>query len=169
MEKDRLYNYTAYFIVVCIVIYLFFLLNSTFKKNKIEKGDRIEKTNIEKLDYLTFSERKLKTLIDSFDIKNGEIVFIQAVLETGHFKSEIFKRNNNLFGFCYNNKYLYFKNWISCVRYYKYWQSKRYQSGDYYIFLDKVGYAQDTLYIHKLKWLIKNERKSKRNSTKRRS
>ena len=36
--------------------------------------------------------------MDSVGIKYPEIVWAQAILETGHFRSKIFRYNNNMFG-----------------------------------------------------------------------
>ena len=48
-----------------------------------------------------FAPEKLKNYIIEKGIKHPEIVYAQAILETGHFKSVIFKENNNLFGMKY--------------------------------------------------------------------
>lgn len=45
-----------------------------------------------------FSPENLKKEIARLNIKFGDIVYKQAVLETGGFTSNIFKNNNNLFG-----------------------------------------------------------------------
>ena len=44
-----------------------------------------------------------------------------------------------------------FKNVNECVEYYKAWQNKRYVKGDYYVFLQKIGYAEEEGYIQMLK------------------
>jgi len=45
-----------------------------------------------------FSPQKLRAYILELNIKFPHIVYAQARLETGNFKSEIFKTNHNLFG-----------------------------------------------------------------------
>ncbi len=45
-----------------------------------------------------FSEEKFKEYLLQLNIKFPHIVYAQAILETGNFKSKIFKSNNNLFG-----------------------------------------------------------------------
>lgn len=45
-----------------------------------------------------FTEEKLKTYLSELNIKFPHIVFAQAVIESGHFRSQIFKNNQNLFG-----------------------------------------------------------------------
>jgi len=45
-----------------------------------------------------FSEKALVQMLEDLNVKYPHVVLAQAILETGHFKSEIFKQNNNLFG-----------------------------------------------------------------------
>lgn len=82
-----------------------------------------------------------------------EIVFRQSILETGWLKSNLCLKNNNLFGFRNSKGYMKFKTWESCVAYYKKWQLKRYKSGNYYVFLEKIGYATSPKYVRTLKQL----------------
>jgi hypothetical protein len=48
-----------------------------------------------------FSPELLKEALFFEKIKSPEIVFIQALIETGYFKSELFLEANNLFGMRY--------------------------------------------------------------------
>lgn len=102
-----------------------------------------------------FSYKALQKELQLLDVKHIKIVLAQAKLETGNFKSNYFKKRNNLFGFKGNHGYLYFNSWKECCKYYKRWQKKRYKGGDYYHFLKKVGYAVDPTYIKKLKKCLK--------------
>jgi uncharacterized FlgJ-related protein len=45
-----------------------------------------------------FSEEKLKNYLVELNVKFPHIVHAQAIIESGHFKSQIFKNNHNLFG-----------------------------------------------------------------------
>ena len=89
------------------------------------------------------SENEVYCYIKSIGIKNPDIVLKQAIYESGHFKSNIFKTKNNLFGFRRTATYITYKNWKACVDYYKEWQDKRYKdpSQDYYTFLQKINYS----------------------------
>lgn len=89
------------------------------------------------------SENEVYCYIKILEIKNPEIVLKQAIYESGHFKSNIFKSKNNLFGFRRSKSYMTFDSWQSCVLYYKKWQDKYYKdtTQDYYIFLQKKNYS----------------------------
>jgi flagellum-specific peptidoglycan hydrolase FlgJ len=85
-------------------------------------------------------------------IKHEKIVLAQALHETGNFScTKCSLEKNNLFGFRYKKKYLEFDNWKESVAYYARWQNRHYKGGDYYKFLEDVGYATDTTYNQKLK------------------
>lgn len=93
-----------------------------------------------------------------YDIKHPEIVYAQALLETGYFKSKGCTRDNNLFGL-YNSKmkrYHKFNHWAESVVKYKEWIQYKYKPpNDYYEFLRKIHYAEDPMYITKLKQIVK--------------
>lgn len=94
-----------------------------------------------------------------YDIENPEIVYAQAVLETGNFKSAICRQNNNLFGL-YNSHtktYYKFKHWTESVEFYKNYIQKKYNpKDDYYAYLQKMGYAEDPEYVNKLKKIVES-------------
>jgi hypothetical protein len=88
-------------------------------------------------------ENKLYCYIVSIGIKHPEVVLKQAIYESGHFNSHIYKTKNNLFGFRKTKNYLSYKSWQACVDYYKVWQDKNYKDMnlDYYTFLQKINYS----------------------------
>lgn len=82
-----------------------------------------------------FSEKALMTYMKSINIKFPEVVFQQAKLESGGFKSNLFKTKHNLFGMKKAmqratlsigkpNEYAYFKSWKECVIDYALYQSR---------------------------------------------
>lgn len=99
----------------------------------------------------TFSEVNLVNYIHEVEIKAPNIVLAQSKLETGNFKSYLFEKSNNLFGFRNFNGYIKYNSWKQSVVAYKNWQAKKYKGGDYYDFLEDIKYAEDTLYCYKLK------------------
>jgi flagellum-specific peptidoglycan hydrolase FlgJ len=99
----------------------------------------------------TFSENALIIELHELKMLAPNIVLAQAKLETGNFKSYLFKKSNNLFGFRNFNGYIKYDSWKSSVKAYKDWQTRKYKGGDYYDFLEHINYAEDTLYVYKLK------------------
>ena len=114
-----------------------------------------------------FSENNLMLVLTVLGVKEPEIVFRQAYLETGGFTSKIFLENHNLFGMKlpYKRKttalgkkrgHAYYSNWVDSVRdmilYQKYYQNAIKRSYNYYSFLEN-RYAEDPKYINKLKSL----------------
>lgn len=81
-----------------------------------------------------------------------EIVTRQAILETGHFKSYSCRVRHNLFGLTKpKGGYFEFSNWKESVTAYKTKVQYKYKGGDYYMFLDRIGYASAENYIKTLK------------------
>lgn len=113
-----------------------------------------------------FMDRTAKEgLIDALEyygIHHSDIVYAQAILETGHFKSVGCLEHNNLFGL-YNSKakrYCRFNHWTESVIAYKEWIQRRYKPPeDYYRFLQRMGYAKDPRYIYKLKQIVNSNDK----------
>lgn len=104
------------------------------------------------------------------DIEHPDIVYAQALLETGNFNSSIFKSNNNLFGMKLpkvrettaigeNKNHAVFDSWMSSIDDYKLWQ-QTYASNksrdEYFSYLSKC-YSQDEEYASKLKKIISRE------------
>jgi flagellum-specific peptidoglycan hydrolase FlgJ len=117
-----------------------------------------------------FSREKLKAYILELNVKYPHIVMAQAELETGSFKSKIFKENHNLFGMKVatkrpttnkgeENGHAYYENWRESVVDYAFY-SAQYLSNikseaEYFEYL-KQSYAEDPNYVEKLKQIIKN-------------
>lgn len=116
--------------------------------------------NEEQPDFFSKSPQEgLMEALEYYKVKHPQIVYAQAVLETGHFKSDLCLNDNNLFGL-YNSKkhrYYTFDHWKDCIIAYKEMIQYKYKDGDDYLnFLKEIGYAEDSEYICKLKELIKN-------------
>lgn len=84
-------------------------------------------------------------------LPHPDIVLAQARLETGNFTSRICKTKRNIFGIRSGKTYKSYRHWRDCVADYKRRISSRYQGGDYYAFLRRIGYASDPRYTTKLK------------------
>lgn len=102
----------------------------------------------------------LEEALSYYGLEHKDIVYAQAVLETGHFKSNVCLKYNNLFGL-YNSKekrYCKFKHWTESVVAYKEWIQKKYQPpNNYYAFLEEINYANDKEYISTLKSIVNNK------------
>lgn len=107
----------------------------------------------------------LKEALEFYDIQHPDVVYAQALLETGYFKSVGCLKHNNLFGL-YNSKtrrYCKFNHWTESVIAYKEWIQRRYKPPeDYYRFLQRIHYASDPTYISKLKQIVKKEHDKRR-------
>jgi uncharacterized FlgJ-related protein len=119
-----------------------------------------------------FSEEALIRLFRDTHIKYPHIVLAQAKLESGSFKSKIFKENNNMFGMKLarqrittalgeKNGHAYYRDWIDCLYDYCMYQSSVMcnvsNESEYF---NKLGerYAEDSTYVSKLKHIIKIEK-----------
>lgn len=122
-----------------------------------------------------FSEDKLVELLKDCNFKYPYIVLAQAKLESGNFKSKIFKQNNNMFGMkkprkrtttasMEKNGYAYYRDWIDCVYDYGFYSccnlSEVNNEAEYYAVLSD-RYAEDPGYIEKLRELISREKLKK--------
>lgn len=111
-----------------------------------------------------FSEVKLKEYIIGLNIKFPHIVFAQAKLESGYFKSTIFRENNNLFGMRVasrrpttnkgeNRGHAVFDTWKESVLDYAFYQARFLgdikTEGEYIQYL-KANYAEDPGYVEKV-------------------
>ncbi len=99
---------------------------------------------------LPFNEKNLSMELNKQGVKFPDVAMAQARLETGHFKSDVFKENNNLFGMKHpsvrqtvslgaNRGHAKYKTWQDSVKDYKLWQ-------DFY----NVSAMSETQFINKL-------------------
>jgi uncharacterized FlgJ-related protein len=112
-----------------------------------------------------FTEQKLADLLKKLKIQHPEVVLAQARLETGGYKSRIFRENHNLFGMKeavrrintaqgtqYNHAY--YEHWRESVYDYAFYQCRymgRVGSREEYFNLLSQSYAEDPMYVTKLK------------------
>jgi uncharacterized FlgJ-related protein len=112
-------------------------------------------------------------------VKFPDIVYAQAILESGNFKSRIFKKNNNLFGMKVPRQrktnavgkskkgYAVYIHWIDSVNDYLEWQMyhlkkhKILTRTDYLSLLNRI-YCTNDNYVNLLKPIFKNFQKLKK-------
>lgn len=154
-----LLSFTVGVIMALFAIYLAAIINKSYA-NEIEHTVE-EETGVElPTDPVAFfnqsPEEGLVEALDYYEIQFPEIVYAQALLETGHFNSSVCKNYNNLFGL-YNSKikdYYSFDHWSDSVKAYRDFVQYKYKGNtDYYTFLVKLPYATDPNYIRKIKQL----------------
>lgn len=124
------------------------------------------KTELQKkTDDITKSENNLPELtipnLYKEIIRNGilypKIVLAQAILETGWFRSSVCRNKHNLFGLTNprTGKYYEFNHWTESVRAYYTKVQYKYKGGNYLLWLDEIGYAEDSEYLEKLNEILK--------------
>lgn len=109
-------------------------------------------------EHFKLSKDNLYNELIAQEIDYPKIVLAQAILETGHFTSYSCKERNNLFGLRRKDgSYMTFDHWTNSVHAYKkYIQKYKETPHDYYKFLDDLGYAEDSIYVVRVKQ-IENE------------
>ena len=144
-----------------VILFLVFFFCSTGFLNLIGQNKDEDQITYEKL---------YEQILDS-GIKFPEVVFAQAILETGHFKSELFKNANNLFGMKVPKKretlaigkkkgnYAVFESWVSSVNDYRLWQgyvlrNKTITTQKEYLSLLNRIYSTNKKYVVSLKNII---------------
>lgn len=85
-----------------------------------------------------FAELKKQNVIDPV------AAYRISMLETGHLKSKMATENHNLFGLKRSGKYMKFKNWKECVKYFANLECNKWDKygvgGNYYDFVAWWGY-----------------------------
>jgi len=125
----------------------------------------------------SLTKENLITQLICLGVKNPEIVFAQAILESGHFKSKLTKKCNNIFGMKMPRKrhtttiaksksgYAVYKHWVASLKDYLAWQKMTLgkhknviTKTQYLRYLDKV-YCSVKGYSKQLRKLIKQNHK----------
>jgi len=136
---------------IVIVLFSTLLCISSFKSEPNEDSSPLDTLTFEFKSSNIFSDSLLIDYLRDIKIKEPIIVYNQSRLETGNFNSLYFRQDNNLWGFRNSKGYMRFKHWKHCCKFMQKWQKKYYKGGNYYDFLIRIGYAEDPLYVQKLK------------------
>jgi len=120
-----------------------------------------------------FTEEKFVEELKRLNVKFPHIVMAQAIVETGHYKSTVFKENHNLFGMKQatlrintakgtQNGHAYYDNWQQSIYDYAFYQC-RYLSNiknekEYFLYLSSVYAEAGDGYVNLVKQVIQNQK-----------
>lgn len=162
--KQRIYNIFMFLAICSLGIFQYLGYNN--KKEYIYyERPIVEEKEIEPLFFNKSPKDGLKEALEYYNVAHSDIVYAQAVLETGNFKSDLCVNSNNLFGLYNSSKgaYYKYKHWSESIQDYVRLIQSRYDSDiDYYQFLDRIEYAEDPKYIDKLKQIVKYDKRRSR-------
>lgn len=120
-----------------------------------------------------FTEEKFIAELNRLNVKFPHIVMAQAIAETGHYQSQVFKENNNLFGMKQatvrintakgtQNGHAYYDNWYQSVYDYAFYQCRYLgqinSENDYYLYLSSSYAEAGDGYVKLLKDIIETEK-----------
>lgn len=95
-------------------------------------------------------------------IRNGilypKIVLAPAILETGWFRSSVCRNKHNLFGLTNprTGKYYEFNHWTESVWAYYTKVQYKYKGGNYLLWFDEIGYAENPRYVYEIIKILKS-------------
>lgn len=116
----------------------------------------------------SFSEKKLISMLKELNVSYPHIAYAQSMIETGFWQSKIFFENHNLFGMKEakfrvtsaggtQHNHAYYDHWRQSVYDYAFYQCRylhNIKSEDEYFQYLSENYAEDTLYVNKVKKII---------------
>ena len=90
--------------------------------------------------------------------KKKKIVLTKAILETGWFRSSVCRNKHNLFGLTNprTGKYYEFNHWTESVRAYYTKVQYKYKGGNYLLWLEEIGYAENPMYKEAIYCILKS-------------
>lgn len=183
-NKDKPLSIKLVVFLILMKVSLIVALVAAIKKDTSSntQKDTVESTIVDsavypleqegELDTLTLGD-SIKSFIKELNLAHPEIVYAQARLESGNFKSDLFKNHSNLFGMkkAWKRPQIYDYvtdsgfighsngNWRQSVLDYALYQSyflSNKSRSEYMNFL-KRSYAEDNSYIEQLRVIIKSD------------
>lgn len=159
-------------LLISVTLILFLILGISVNERKELSSSSIKIINY----YNEFSEEKLIKFIDSLNFKYPEIILAQAKLESGHFKSNVFKSNHNLFGMKQalsrvtlnrgtKNGHALYNKWEDSVMDYALWYATyayNCNSEEEFLNLLDKTYAEDEFYKNRLKTIVTTQNLKKK-------
>jgi len=147
----------------CLLTYGIASFNLSNQLNDVRYISEETRTLVINSEY-RFSKSKLKEYLVELNVRFPHIVYAQARLESGNFKSPIFLENNNLFGMKVarrrpttnkgeNRGHAYFDSWKECVLDYAFYQAaylNDIKTERQYLQYLRTNYAEDPGYYTQL-------------------
>ena len=158
--------------LVMTVLTFIAVLFTNGRVHKVEVQTRMLEREVEiTVNQEPFSEEAFIQYLEDINIRFPHVVYAQAYLETGGFKSGIFKANNNLFGMkvaaqrpttalLLDRGHAVYDSWRSSVLDYALYQShylRAVKGRDEYINTIGRVYAEDPNYLKKVKKIIEQK------------
>lgn len=157
---------------VLVLLFASFSLGRLIRIQALDKYEReLLVLNLEN-EKNKFTKQKFVDELKRLNVKFPYIVMAQSIIETGHFRSKIFKENNNLFGMKQanlrintangtQNNHAYYDDWYQSVYDYAFYQC-RYLGGinteeEYYLYLGQ-NYAEASDYVEVIKTTVEREK-----------
>lgn len=139
-------------------IFSYFTLSSNGLERQIEKKE--------------LNKHVLVETLKQMEIQHIDVVFAQAILESGTFTSKIFRTKNNMFGMkvpgrrettAINKKgYAAYSSWLDCVKDYKLYQNyvtkNKKVTRSQYIAIISRSYSETSDYMARLRKIIDNNK-----------
>ena len=162
-------NLTPILIAIAIAIILSMAIYSLSNRiNSLEEendmlyselmAERLKVLDIQRNDFIISDDidQYIYEAMGYFDIRFPDLVYAQSILETGYYSSDVCIQKNNLFGLYDSAKQTYhsYNYWWESLKAYKTLIQNKFKGEtleDYFVFLDTLPYATDSLYITKLK------------------
>lgn len=159
-------------VIICWLTYFMTSFHTANQLKDIDSVSQETRTLIINSEH-KFSSSKLKQYLVELNVKFPHIVFAQAKLESGNFKSPLFLENNNLFGMKVakrrpttnkgeNRGHAYFNSWRECVVDYAFYQAaylNELKTEEQYLEYLKSNYAEDPNYYKSLIQILKNKKR----------
>lgn len=163
-ERISIWDISKYVLLIALIFSGFGFTGGVKITQIIEKIPVIIRAEEEE-----FNQENLIKEIKKIGFKYPDIILAQAILETDSFRSSIFKYNGNLFGMkvshlrpstatCKNREHAVYNTWQESVIDRAMWDCmylNKIKSEKEYLQLLGEFYAEDDLYVSKLKQLIR--------------
>lgn len=144
-----------------LITILFCFISMSFNHSEIRPSNEVfsEIVDTSFLEVKELNDSILYLALLHYEIKHPKAVLAQAKLESGNYTSKHCRVNNNFLGLYNSSKgrYYRFKHWSDCIQAYKDKVEYKLRDGeDYYIFLKRIGYAENPNYTNQVKQIENN-------------